>query len=141
MALSSRKLLPVKRRLLLGSPGAVSRRLVTEHATRGRVQVEHQREDGLARHVKKLDLAPAEVLPGCERVDLVGPEVPLRGGRAVVRVLDVDFSPRLAGEDVRLAAAEPDVSPGARRFRRDFIVLAAKRIQSFEGLEFFTLNR
>lgn len=104
------------------------------------MQIKHQREDGLAGHVVELDLAPAEVLPGRERVDLAGPEVPLRTGRVVVRVLDVDFPPRFAGEDVRLTAAEPDVSSGPGRFGRDLIVLADKRIQSFEGLDFLTFN-
>lgn len=78
------------------------------------MEVKHQREDGLAGHVEKLDLAPAQVLSGGERVDLVGFGGSVSGGGGVViRVLDVDFSSWFAGEDVRLAAAEPDVSSRA----------------------------
>ena len=102
MTLSPWQLLPVVRRLLLGSPGSVKGGQVTEHAPRRRVKVKHQREDGFAGHVEKLDLAPAKVLSGCERVDLTsfGGSLVLLGGGVVVRVLDVDFSSRFAGEDV-----------------------------------------
>lgn len=77
------------------------------------MEVKHQREDRLAGHVVKLDLAPAQVLSGGERVDLASFGGSLGGGGVVVRVLDVDLSSWFAGEDVRLATAEPNVSSGA----------------------------
>lgn len=64
------------------------------------MEVEHQREDGLAGHVEELDLAPAQVLSGGERVDLAGFGRSLNSGRVVVRVLHVDLSDGFAGEDV-----------------------------------------
>lgn len=105
------------------------------------MEVKDQREDGLAGHIVKLDLAPAQVLSGGERVDLAAFRGPLSGGGIIVRVLDVDFSPSFAGEEVRLAAAEPDISPGPRRFRRDFIVLEAQRVQPLEALDLVGLNK
>lgn len=141
MTLSPRQLLPVKRRLLLGPSWSVSGRLVTENTSWGRVEVKHQREDGLAGNVVELDLAPAEVLSSSERVDFTSSEGPLRGGGVVVRVLNVDFPSRFAGEDVRLAAAEPNVPSGSGGFGGDFIVLAAQRVQSFEALDLLTLKK
>lgn len=99
------------------------------------MEVEHQREDGLAGNVVKLDLAPAEVLPSGERVDFTSFDGPLRGRGVVVRVLNVDFPSCFAGEDVRLAAAEPNVASGPGGFGRDFIILAAQRVQPFEALD------
>lgn len=64
------------------------------------MEVKHQRKDRLAGHIVKLDLAPAQVLSGCERVDLAGFRGSLSGGGVIIRVLDVDFSPSFAGEDV-----------------------------------------
>lgn len=78
------------------------------------MQVEHQREHRLSGHVEELDLAAAEVLPGGERVDLSGFGGSLVAGRVVIRVLDVDLASWFTGEDVRLAAAKPDVSSGTR---------------------------
>ena len=138
MTQSARQLLPVVRRLLLLSSGSVGRRLFAERAARGRVQVEHQREHRLAGHVVELDLAPAQVLPGGERVDLTGFGGSLGDGGVVVRVLDVDFSARFAGEDVRLAAAQPDVSSGAGGLLGDFIVLETERVQPLEALDLLT---
>lgn len=64
------------------------------------MEVKHQREDRLAGHIVKLDLAPTQVLSGGERVDLAGFRGSLSGGGVIIRVLDVDFSPSFAGEDV-----------------------------------------
>lgn len=64
------------------------------------MEVKHQREDGLAGHVEKLDLAATQVLSGGERVDLVGFRGSLSSGGVVVRVLDADFPSWFAGEDV-----------------------------------------
>lgn len=75
-------------------------RLVTEHTPRRGVEVKHQREDRFAGHIIKLDLAPAQILSGGERVDLAGFRGSLSGGGVIVRVLDVNFSPSFAGEDV-----------------------------------------
>lgn len=111
VTLSPRQLLPVVGRLLRGSVG---RGPAAERAPRGGVEVKHQREHRLAGHVVKLDLAPAQVLPGREGVDLAAFGGPLGGGGVVVRVLDVHLPPRFAGEDVRLAAAQPDVASGPR---------------------------
>jgi len=141
VALPSWQLLPVIRRLLLGSSRSVSRRLVTERTSWRRVEVKHQREDGLAGHVEKLDLAPAQVLSSRERVDLANFGCSLGGRGVVVRILDVDFSSRLAGEDVRLAAAEPDVSSGPRGFGRDFIILETEWVQTLEALDLLPLSR
>lgn len=105
------------------------------------MEVKHQREDRLAGNVVKLDLAPTKVLSSSERVDFTSFEGPLRGGGVVVRVLNVDFPSCFAGEDVRLAATEPNVSSGTGGFRRDFIVLAAQRVQSFEALDLLTLKK
>lgn len=130
-----RQLPPVVRRRLLAPRGPVSRRPVAERAPRRRVEVKHQREDGRARHVEELDLAAAQVLSGGEGVDLAGLGGPLGDGGVVVGVLDVHFLPRFAREDVRLAAAEPDVSSGARRLGRDFIILETERVQALEALD------
>lgn len=64
------------------------------------MKVKHQREDRLAGHIIKLDLAPAQILSGGEWVDLVGFRGSLSSGRVIVRVLDINFSPSFAGEDV-----------------------------------------
>lgn len=104
------------------------------------MEVKHQREDRLAGHVVKLDLAPAQVLSGGERIDLSGFGGSLSDGRVIIRVLDVNFPSWFAGEDVRLAAAEPNVPSGSRRFRRNFVVLKTKWVQPLEALNFLTLN-
>lgn len=115
--------------------------MVAERAARRRVQVEHQREDRLAGNVKKLDLPAAQVLAGSERVDLASSGGSQGGGGVVVRVLDVDFSSWLAGEDVRLAAAQPDVSSGTGGFGGDFVILETKRILALEPLDLLTLKK
>lgn len=111
--------------------------MVAKQTPRGGVQVKHQREDGFAGHVVELDLAPAQVLPSGERVDLAcfGS---LKSRGVVVRVLDVHFSSRFAGEDVRLAAAEPDVPPRAGRLWWDFVILETERVQPLEALNLLT---
>lgn len=102
MTLSAWQLLPVIGRLLLAlePPGAFGVGLAAEHAARWRVEVKHEGEDGLAGHIVKLDLAPTEVLAGSEWVDLAGVGDSLRCEGVVVRVLDIDLSSWLAGEDV-----------------------------------------
>lgn len=77
------------------------------------MEVKHQGEDGLAGHIVKLNLPTAQIFSGCKRVDLAGFGGSLGSRGVIVRVLDIDFSSWLAGEDIRLAAAEPDVSSGA----------------------------
>ena len=100
---------------------------------RGRVQVKHQREDRLAGHVKELDLATLQVLPGIERVDLVRP-----GPMVVVRVLHVHLAVWLAGEDVRLAAGEPDVAVWAGGLGWDLVILQAQGVESLNALNLLT---
>lgn len=84
----------------MGSSRSVSGRLVTENTPWRGVEVKHQREDRLAGHIIKLDLAPAQVLSGGERVDLAGFRGSLSSRGVIVRVLDVYFSPSFAGKDV-----------------------------------------
>ncbi len=55
------------------------------------MEVKHQREDRLAGHVVKLDLAPTQVLSGGERIDLSGFRGSLSDRRVIIRVLDVNF--------------------------------------------------
>lgn len=91
--------------------GSMRGLLLTEYAPWRGVQVKHQREDRLAGHIVKLNLSAAKVLTGSEWVDLVGFRGLWRSGGVVVGVLDINFASFFAGKDVRLAAAEPDVSP------------------------------
>lgn len=138
VTLSAWQLLPVVGCLQRGSaarPGAA------EDAAGGRVQVKDQREHRLAGDVVKLDLAAAQVLSGAERVDLAPFGAPLRAGGVVVRVLHVDPAPSLAGEDVRLAAAEPDVTPRPRRLWGDLVILEAKRVETLEALSLVNLSK
>ncbi|TNN38946.1 hypothetical protein EYF80_050872 [Liparis tanakae] len=129
---------PGVRRHLAAAGGA--RRPLAERAARRRAEVEHQREHGAAGHVGELDLAPAQVLPGREGVDLAGLGGAVPAGRLVVRVLDAHLPPRLAREDVRLAAAQPDVTAGPRGFRGDLIAMETQRVQPLDALELLPWN-
>lgn len=138
MTLSAWQLLPVVGRLQRGSaarPGAA------EDAAGGRVQVKDQRKHRLAGDVVELDFATAQVLPGDEGVDLVPLWAPLRAGGVVVRVLHIDSPASLTGEDVRLAAAEPDVAAWPRRLRRDLVVREAKRVETLEALSLVSWSK
>lgn len=138
MTLSAWQLLPVVGGLQRGSAACPR---AAKDAARGRVQVKDQREHRLAGDVVKLDLAAAQVLSSAERVDLVPFGAPLRVWGVVVRVLHVDPPPSLAGEDVRLAAAEPDVAPWARRLWGDLVVLEAERVETLEALSLVDLSK
>lgn len=125
-------------RLLLASMTVF---LVAEYTPWRWVQVKHQREDGLAGNIVKLNFSSTQVLASSEGVDLVGFRGLLRSGRIIVGVLDIDFASAFAGKDVWLAAAEPDVSSGPWWLLRSFVVLKTDRVYLLEALDLVSLKK